>query len=47
MFHLPSPLLLFIKLTLSQTTNLDAFILKEFAEDNFKFDENDTKCSKR
>ena len=34
-------------LTLSKTTNLDASILKEFAEDNFKFDENDKKFTKR
>ena len=34
-------------LTLSQTTNLDSSKLKEFADDNFKFDENGRKFSKR
>ena len=34
-------------LTLSQTKNLDSSILKEFADDNFKFDENGRKFSKR
>ena len=34
-------------LTLSQTTNLDPSKLKEFADDNFKFDENGRKCSER
>ena len=32
-------------LTLSQTTNFDAFKLKEFADDNFKFNENGRKFS--
>ena len=35
------------QLTLSQTTNLNASRLKEFAIDNFKFDENGMKFSKR
>ena len=30
-----------------QATNLDSSILKEFADDNFKFDENGRKVSKR
>ena len=30
------------KLTLPQTTNLDSSKLKVFADDNFKFDENDS-----
>ena len=34
-------------LTLSQMTILDASKLKEFADDNFKFDENGRKFSKR
>ena len=34
-------------LTLSQTTNLDSSKLKEFADDNFKFEENGRKFSKR
>ena len=34
-------------LTLSQTTHLDTSILKELADDNFKFDENGRKFSKR
>ena len=33
-------------LTLSQTTNFDCSKLKEFADDNSKFDENGTKFSK-
>ena len=33
-------------LTLSQRTNFRLFQLKEFADDNFKFDENGTKFSK-
>ena len=33
-------------LTLSQTTHLDSSKLKEFADDNFKFDENGRKFSK-
>ena len=35
------------RLTLSQTTNLDSSKLKEYADDNFKFDENGRKLSKR
>ena len=34
-------------LILSQTTNLDSFKLKEFADDNFEFDENIGKFSIR
>ena len=34
------------KLTLSQTTNFRPFKLKEFADDNFTFDENDGKFPK-
>ena len=34
-------------LALSQTTNLDSSKLNEFADDNFKFDENDKKFSER
>ena len=34
-------------LTLSQTTNLDSSKLKEFADNNFKFNENGRKSSKR
>ena len=34
-------------LTLSQTTVLDSSKLKEFADDNFEFDENGRKLSKR
>ena len=34
-------------LTHYQTTNLDSSKLKEFADDNFKFDENGRKLSKR
>ena len=34
-------------LTLSQTTNLDSSKLKEFADDNFKFDENEIKLFKQ
>ena len=34
-------------LTLSQTTNLDSSKLKEFADDNFRFDKNGRKVSKR
>ena len=34
-------------LTLSQMTNFRLFKLKEFADDNFKFDENGRKFSKR
>ena len=34
-------------LTLSQMTNLDSSILKQFAGDNFKFDENGRRFSKR
>ena len=34
-------------LTLSQTTNLYCSELKEFADDNFEFDENDSKLSKQ
>ena len=34
-------------LSLSQTTNLDSTTLKEFADDNFKFDENGGKSSRR
>ena len=33
--------------TLSKTTKLDSSNLKEFADDNFSFDENDGKSSKR
>ena len=36
-----------LHLTLSQTTNLDSSKLKEFADDNFKFDENGSKLLKR
>ena len=36
-----------ISLTLSQTTNFRHFKLKEFADNNFKFDENGRKFSKR
>ena len=39
--------LLFYLLTLSQTTDVDPSKLKEFADDNFKFDENGRKFSKR
>ena len=35
-----------IKLTLSQTTNLDSSILKVFADDKFKLDKNGRKFSK-
>ena len=35
------------ELTFSQMTNLDSFNLKEFLEDNFEFDENGRKFSKR
>ena len=34
-------------LTLSQTTHLNSSKLKEFADDNFKFDENGRKLSKQ
>ena len=34
-------------LTLSQTTNFRLFQTDEFADNNFKFDENDRKFSKR
>ena len=34
-------------LTLSQTTALDSSKLKDFADDNFNFDENGSKFSKR
>ena len=34
-------------LTLSQMTNFRLFQLKEFADDNFKFDKNDRKYNKR
>ena len=34
-------------LTHYQTTNFRLYILKEFADDNFKFDENGRKLSKR
>ena len=34
-------------LTLYQTTNFRLFQLKEFADDNFKFDENGRKLSKQ
>ena len=34
-------------LTRSQTTNLDSSKQKDLADDNFKFDENGRKCSKR
>ena len=34
-------------LTHYQTTNLDSSKLKEFADDNFKFDENGSKLSKQ
>ena len=34
-------------LTLSQTKILDSSVLKEFADDNFKFDENGRKFSER
>ena len=34
-------------LTFSQTKNLDSSKLKEFADDNFKLDENGIKLSKR
>ena len=34
-------------LTLSQATNINPSKLKEFADDNFKFDENRGKFSKR
>ena len=34
-------------LTLYQMTNFRLFQLKEFADNNFKFDENDRKLSKR
>ena len=33
--------------TLSQTTSLDSSKLKEFADNNFKFDENDRKLSEQ
>ena len=36
-----------VSLTHYQTTNLDYFKLKEFADDNFKFDENGRKLSKQ
>ena len=36
-----------LALTFSQTTNLYSSQLREFADDNFKFDENDGKFSKR
>ena len=35
-----------IQLTLSQTTNFRLFKLKDFADDNLKFDENGRKVSK-
>ena len=35
-----------LKLTISQITNLDSSKLREFADDNFKFDENGRKFSK-
>ena len=41
-----SSLILAIELTLSQSTNVDCSKLKEFADDNFKFDENGKKISK-
>ena len=37
----------YIWLTLSKQQILDSFKLKEFADDNFKFDENGRKFSKR
>ena len=37
----------FLYLTLSQTINLDASKLKEFADDNFRFDENCRKFFQR
>ena len=36
-----------INLTLSQTTNLDSSKLKEFADDNFEFEESGRKFSKQ
>ena len=36
----------FFLLTLSQKTNFGLFQLKQFADDNFKFDENGRKFSK-
>ena len=36
-----------IQLSLSQTTNFDPSKLKEFADDNFKMDENGRKFSKQ
>ena len=35
------------QLTHSQMTNIDSSKLKEFTDDNFKFDENGSKLSKR
>ena len=37
----------FVTLTLSQTTNLNTSKLKEFTDDNFKFDENGREFLKR
>ena len=34
-------------LTLSQTTNFRVFQMKQFTDDNFEFDENGSKFSKR
>ena len=39
--------LIFQSLTLSQTKKIDSSKLKEFADDNFKLDENGRKFSKR
>ena len=39
--------IIFRALTLSQTTNFRLSKLKEFADDNFKFDKNGRKFSKR
>ena len=38
---------LLLQLTLSQTTHLDSFKPKEFADNSFEYDENCTKFSKR
>ena len=43
MFSIWSSLGFYCKLTLSQMTNLDPSKLKEFADDNFKFEKNGRK----
>ena len=40
-------MLFYTTVTLSQTTNLDSSKLTEFADDNFKFDENGRKFIKQ